>query len=167
MKVMTARFGAIEIDDDKIIEMPEGVIGFTDRRFILLLPGNNGPFFWFQSLDDPAVAFVVTDPVVFFPAYEVNLTSEEYQKLAFSHESAEVILLAVTTITQGAKEITINLQGPIVVNPAEMRAKQIVLESGKYGVKHPLFFVPETGTEVNQGGLAVAQQKILAICNSL
>ena len=42
MKVMTARFGEIEIGDDKIIEMPDGIIGFPDRRFVMLSPDNNG-----------------------------------------------------------------------------------------------------------------------------
>ena len=81
MKVMTTRFGEIEIDDDKIIVMPDGMIGFAEKRFILLLPDNNGQFFWYQSVDNPALAFVVTDPTAFVPGYEVALTPDEYEKL--------------------------------------------------------------------------------------
>ncbi len=44
VNVMTTRFGAIEIDDDRIIEMPDGMLGFAERRFILLSPDNNGSF---------------------------------------------------------------------------------------------------------------------------
>ena len=72
MNVMTTRFGAVEIDDDRIIEMPDGMIGFAEQRFILLSPDNNGRFFWFQSVDNPALAFVVTDPTAFVPGYECD-----------------------------------------------------------------------------------------------
>ncbi len=164
VKVMTTRFGAIEIDDDRIIEMPDGMLGFEERRFILLLPDNNGQFFWFQSVDDPALAFVVTDPTAFVPGYEVKLTPDEYEKLQLDPESAEVVLLAVTNITREAKSMTINLQGPIVVNPAKMTAKQVVLEYGKYGVQHPLFADAEAGREE---AAVSALEKITAICGNI
>jgi flagellar assembly factor FliW len=169
VKVMTTRFGEIEIDNDKIIEMPDGMVGFTEKRFILLLPDNNGQFFWLQSVDNPALAFVVTDPTAFVQGYEVALTPDEYGRLKLSPEAAEVILLAVTTISNEAKNITINLQGPIVVNPANMTAKQIVLENWKYGVRHPLFSTPEPepALKTEEGAPAVSLRKITAICSSI
>jgi flagellar assembly factor FliW len=169
VNVMTTRFGAVEIDDDRIIEMPDGMIGFAERRFILLSPDNIGRFFWFQSVDNPALAFVVTDPTAFVPGYEVTLTPDEYDRLKLDPESAEVILMAVTTISHEARNITINLQGPIVVNPVKMMAKQIVLENGKYGIKHPLFTspAPEPSQEKEEAHPAGSLQKITAICGNL
>jgi flagellar assembly factor FliW len=166
---MTNRFGAVEIDEDRIIEMPDGMIGFEERRFILLSPDNNGRFFWFQSVGNPALAFVVTDPTAFVPGYEVSLTPDEYDKLKLDPDSAEVILLVVTTMAREAKDITINLQGPIVVNPAKMMAKQIVLENGKYGIRHPLFATPapEPSLKKEEARPAVSQQKITSICTNL
>ena len=168
MKVMTARFGEIEIGDDKIIEMPDGMIGFPDRRFIMLSPDNNGQFFWLQSAENPELAFVVTDPATFVPGYEVNLSSEEYMKLRHAPES-ELILLAVVTMAQDVMDITLNLQGPIVVNPEKMIAKQIVLEDGKYGTRHPLFAkpTPQAFPIKEEGHSALFHQKITAICCNL
>jgi flagellar assembly factor FliW len=169
VKVMTTRFGAVEIDEDRIIEMPDGMIGFEDRRFILLSPDNNGRFFWFQSVDNPALAFVITDPTAFVPGYDVALTPDEYDRLKLDPESAEVILLAVTTISREARDITINLQGPIVVNPEKMMAKQIVLENGKYGTRHPLFTPtePEPSLKKEEARPPVSLRKITAICSNL
>jgi flagellar assembly factor FliW len=166
---MTTRFGSVEIDDDRIIEMPDGMLGFAERRFILLSPDNNGRFFWFQSVDNPALAFVVTDPTAFVPGYEVTLTPDEYDRLKLDQESAEIILLVVTTIPREAKDITINLQGPIVVNPEKMTAKQIVLENGKYGIRHPLFPPPESefSPKNEEARPAVSLQKITTICGNL
>jgi flagellar assembly factor FliW len=138
VNINTLRFGEIEIDESRIIEMPEGMLGFADRRFIILSPDNNGRFFWLQSLDSPELAFVVTDPVYFVPAYEVNLTSDEYDQIKLGPDS-EAIILSVVTMAGGVTEMTLNLQGPIVVNPVNLLAKQVVLGEGKYGTKHPLF----------------------------
>ena len=133
--------------------MPEGMIGFAERRFILLSPDNNGCFFWFQSVDNPALAFVVTDPTAFVPGYEVTLTPDEYEKLKIDPELAEIIFLAVTNIHHDStSNITINLQGPVVVNPIKMVAKQIVLENAKYGIRHPLFTAPDAGTLPDEKG---------------
>jgi flagellar assembly factor FliW len=169
VNVMTTRFGAVEIDDDRIIEMPDSMIGFAERRFILLSPDNNGRFFWFQSVDNPALAFIVTDPTSFVPDYDVTLTPDEYDRLKLDPESAEVILLAVTTIFHEARNITINLQGPIVVNPVKMMAKQIVLENGKYGIRHPLFTSPPPAPsqKKEEARPAVSLRKITTICSNL
>ena len=169
MNVMTTRFGAVEIGDDRIIEMTDGMIGFAERRFILLSPDNNGRFFWFQSVDNPALAFVVTDPTAFVPGYDVTLTPDEYDKLKLDPESAEVILLAVTTISRETGDITINLQGPVVVNPKTMLAKQIVLENGKYELRYPLFTSTEPAPSPDKGEVrpAVSQRNISSICSTL
>lgn len=169
MNVLTTRFGAVEIDNDRIIEMPDGMIGFAERRFILLSPDNNGRFFWFQSVDNPALAFVVTDPTAFVPGYEVTLTPDEYDRLKLDPTSAEISLLAVTSISRDAKDISINLQGPIVVNPEKMMAKQIVLENGKYETRHPLFTTPapEPFLKKEETRPAVSLRKITTTCSNL
>jgi len=169
VKVITSRFGVVEIDDDRIIEMPDGMIGFAERRFILLSPDNNGRFFWFQSVDNPDLAFVVTDPTEYVPGYAVTLTPDEYERLELDPESADVIFLAVTNISHGSRNITINLQGPIVVNPVKMMAKQIVLENGKYGIRHPLFTAPaaEPSLKKEEECAAVSPQKITANYSTL
>jgi flagellar assembly factor FliW len=138
VNVATLRFGDIEIDEKRVIEMPDGMLGFADRRFIIISPDRYGQFFWLQSLDNPELAFVVTDPALFVQGYEVNLTPDEYERIKVSPDS-EVIILAVVTMSPDVFAITLNLQGPLVVNPEKMLAKQIVLEEGKYATKHPLF----------------------------
>ena len=63
MEVRTTRFGVVEIAEDRVITFPKGLLGFGQmKRYCLLEPGNDACFFWLQSLDDPTLAFVVTDP---------------------------------------------------------------------------------------------------------
>jgi len=164
---MTLRFGNIEIDEDKVMEMPDGMLGFADRRFIIISPDNYGQFFWLQSLDNPDLAFVVTDPALFVQGYEVNLTPDEYERIKLPPDS-EAIILAVVTMARDVMEITLNLQGPIVVNPVKMLAKQIVLEEGKYVTRHPLFAGPLTSSPLSDVDMPPApgstMAKITTIC---
>ena len=137
MRVTTTRFGALELEDSKVIAMPDGMVGFSERRFIILNPENGGPFCWFQALDNPGLAFVVVEPVRFLPEFQVKLTLEEYDKLHLE-PGDETVLLCVATMDPDPRKITINLQGPIVVNPAGMIARQVVLE-GNHATRHLLF----------------------------
>ena len=164
MIVTTLRFGEIEIDKDRIIEMPDGMLGFPDRRFVILSPDNNGQFFWLQSLDNPELAFVVTDPAQYTESYEVRLTSDEYVKLSIDPDS-EVVILAVVTMASDVKDITLNLQGPIVINPESMMAKQIVLGEGKYGTKYPLFAgLADATKDLTASSPTAVLDRLSAIC---
>ena len=143
MKIDTARFDTLEIDESKIITMPEGMLGFAEKRFFILTPPNLGPFCWLQSVDNPDLAFVVVDTKNCVADYTLRLTAEEFEKLQLA-ENGETIFLAVVTMASDPFAITVNLQGPIVLNPERMLAKQIVLEGGKYSTKHPFFKPDET-----------------------
>jgi len=138
VKIETSRFGQIDIEDEKIITLPDGMLGFSGTRFILLTPEKPTPFRWFQSVDDPALAFVVVDAQQVLPDYAVSLTAEEYARLALD-EKAELVVLLVVTLAGEPGAITANLQGPIVLNPNRMLAKQIVLEGTRFPTKFPLF----------------------------
>ena len=137
MKVATTRFGELEIEDTRVIAIPDGMLGFRGKRYILLDPGKGSPFTWLQSVDNPGLAFVVVDPLRFFPDYRVKLTADEYQKLLLN-EGDEIVFLTVVTMAREPENITVNLQGPVAVNPKSMTARQIVLE-GNYLPRHPLF----------------------------
>ena len=166
MTVMTLRFGEIEIDESKIIGMPDGMLGFPDRRFIILSPDNQGPFFWLQSLDTPELAFVVTDPATFVQGYAVKLTPAEYERIELEQDS-EVIILTVVTMAREVTDITFNLQGPVVVNPGKMIAKQIVLEEGKYGTKYHIFTrstPSQLSIEDSRSGQTPSVDRITTIC---
>lgn len=136
MKVSTARFGVLEIEDGKVIAMPDGMAGFREQRFILLNP-DKGPFFWYQAVDNPNLAFVVVDPAPFAADYRVKLTREESEKLLLEPRD-EAVVLTVVTMAADPRQITINLQGPLVINPGRMIARQVVLD-GNFATRWPLF----------------------------
>lgn len=161
MKVNTTRFGELDIEQDKIIDIPDGMLGFTEKRFFLLTPPNLGPFCWLQSVENPDLAFVVVDTRNCVPDYSPRLTNEESERLQLAG-NGEVILLAVVTMASDPFAITVNLQGPIVLNPEHMIAKQIVLEGSRYATKHPFFDPALSGTAPPAGGRSSAVEGVSA-----
>lgn len=144
MQVKSTRFGALEIEDQKVIVMAEGMLGFPEKRFVLLTPPKPGPFHWLQSVDNPDLAFVVVDAKNCVPDLKFALTEEEFRSLQFAPDS-EVIFLLVVTMAPDPRNITVNLQGPVALNPERMLARQIVLDGASYTTRHPFF--PREGKE--------------------
>lgn len=78
LSINSTRYGLIEIDEDKAIEFPSGLIGFENlRRFAFLHPESDSPkYYVLQSLDDADIAFTVADPAIFGFSYEIALSDD-------------------------------------------------------------------------------------------
>jgi len=140
MLVETTRFGAVEVDEDRLIHFPDGLVGFSDRmRFALIATGEHSSFYWLQSVDTAALAFVVTDPRLFVADYQVALRAEDAQRLDAEEGQALQLFVIVNKVEQ---LLTGNLQGPLVVNPANLHAVQLVLSEKRYTTRHPLIHLP-------------------------
>jgi flagellar assembly factor FliW len=135
VKIETTRFGALDIDESKIIRMPHGMPGFPESRRFVLFPHKEGsPFFWYQSVDDPALAFVLTSPFLLVADYRVE-TQEALRTMAWDENGAEgnFELYVVVNIPKGSPEkITANLIGPILINNAAREAMQMVIADSAY-----------------------------------
>lgn len=141
MKVQTTRFGMIQIEEEKIIFMPRGVLGFPQaKRFCILKHKADSPFFWLQAVDDPALAFVMTNPRLFKPDYRVDIKPAGLA-MGWENEQNEVPVecYVIVTIPEGAPEkMTANLMGPVLINPKAREAVQIVLSDESYPHNYPL-----------------------------
>lgn len=140
MKVSTTRFGDISVDESRVIQMKEGMLGFERlKRYVLLTQDKETPFLWFQSVDDGSVAFVVIHSFVIKPDYEPVIPDDDVHLLeieAFRPE--DVVVLSVVTIRSDPFSVMANLRAPIVINAERMLAKQIVLVEGEYPVQYSL-----------------------------
>ena len=139
MQVKTTRFGVVEIADDKVINFPQGLLGFPEHtRYCLLEPGEDACFFWLQSIDEPALAFVVTDPALFFKEYEVPVRAEQAQSLSIDNVEDAQIFVIVNKVGQ---VLTANLQGPLLVNTLNLTGQQLVLADKRWTTRHTMMQV--------------------------
>ncbi len=133
MKVNTTRFGILDVDDSAMITFTQPILGFQDNR----------PLKWLQSTDCGELAFIVMDPRVVMPDYEVRIGAQEMAELAVSAvEELEVYTLVV--VPQDRTQIRTNLKAPILINPRQRLGKQTILERSKYPIQ---FFLAQA-----QGG---------------
>ncbi|GAB5495840.1 MAG: flagellar assembly protein FliW [Phycisphaerales bacterium] len=139
MEVQTSRFGVIEIAEDRVITFTKGLLGFPSmQRYCLLQPGDDALFFWLQSLEDPELAFVITDPTMFYPEYAVPIRSEQMEALNLDKlEDAQVFVI----VNKVEQQLTGNLQGPLVVNTLERTGEQLVLADKRWTTRQPLMKV--------------------------
>ncbi len=150
MKKMMSRFGEIEYDPKKTIHFPEGLIGFEGLRDYVVIPNQKeGPLFWIQSVDDPDIAFVLTDPTNFFLDYKVVPDESECRKLSISSRE-ESLTLSVVTVHRD-RSVTLNLQAPILYAPERSIGLQVILEKTDYDSRTPL---PQVKSAAKQDSVA-------------
>lgn len=136
MQVQTTRFGIVDIADDRVITFPKGLLGFAGRqRYCLLEPTDDACFFWLQSMDDPALAFVVTDPALFFADFSVPVRPEQMAELKLGAPGDAQVFVIVNKIDQ---TLTANLQGPLVINTSARCGEQLVLAEKRFSTRHPI-----------------------------
>ena len=136
MKVKTTRFGQIEVDRERVIHFPHGLLGFEeDNNFVLIQTNNEGNFFWLQSVDRAELAFVVCDPLLFVPDFQVPKKSEDFEKIGLASLDDAQVLIVVNKVD---RTLTGNLQGPLVINARNCQARQLVLSEKKYSTRHLL-----------------------------
>jgi len=138
VKISTTRFGEISIDESKIIHMKTGMLGFEHlKKYELFIQDEENPFWWFQSVDDGSIAFVVINSLAVKPDYEPVITDAE-EKLLEIESHDDVVLMSVVTIRSDPFKVTANLRAPIVINTKKMLAKQVVLVDSDFPVQYPI-----------------------------
>lgn len=136
MLIETTRFGTVEIDGTRIIRFPEGVLGFPNhQRFALIETGVDPVFFWLQSVDDPALAFVVCDPLAFVPDYQAPIHQDDVENLNMRHIGDCQVLVIVNKVDG---YLTANLMGPLVIGSNSLVGKQLVLGDKRFATRHRL-----------------------------
>ena len=138
MMIQTTRFGEIEVKEEQIYSFPSGILGFPDLNKFLIFAPKPGPFQWLQSIEMGSLAFVVSDPSLFFPDYRVSVRPPELESIQLSDVKMGVVLVILTVGKGGVSDITANLQGPLVFNSHSKLGKQLVLIDSGYTTKHPL-----------------------------
>jgi len=139
LKIQTTRFGEVEVEDQSIILVQGGIIGFARyERYMIIEHKSESPFFWLQAVDSPDLAFVIVDPCLFMPDYNLTLSEPILADLK-AQESQEVAVHVLVTIPHGRpQEMTANLLGPLVINTQAKLARQIIVDDERYSYRHPI-----------------------------
>ena len=145
MFVDTSNFGKIEIEESKIIEFVEVILGFEEySRFTIIDNLEDDIFYWLQSLDRPELSFIMINPLMFVDEYKINVSSKTRKMLELKGDS-DIVFYTIVVIDQSSGDIRTNLRAPIIINAGNNKAAQIVLDE-EYPTRFYLF-KPDTAVE--------------------
>ena len=141
MKITTKVFGEITIEDDRIIHFPSGIIGFPELTDFALIHDEEkgaGAIHWLQSIQEPAFAMPVMDPLIVCPDYNPEVDDELLRPIG-ELVPDEILVMVTVTIPSDLTRMTVNLRGPVIINALETKACQVIVEGDAYPVKYPIY----------------------------
>jgi flagellar assembly factor FliW len=153
MRVETSRFGVLEVKEDQIVELPEGMIGFSDKKRYTVhehKPGNM--FKWFQSVEDGTLAFLVVEPKEFMPSYRPAMPKSDAEAIKLSKEEDAVLYVTVVVPKDNPAKMSANLLGPIVINQKMRLGRQVVLSAEDYSACHNILDELQRSYGANHAG---------------
>ena len=148
MKITTKLFKEIEVDESKLINFPQGIIGFPELTDFLLVHDNEseGGIRWMQSIQEPAFAMPVIDPLIIMPDYNPCIEDDLLKPLGDIKEENTLVLVTIT-VPHEIEKMTVNLKAPIVINGENRKANQIITEDEQYAVKFPIYQILKDNME--------------------
>jgi len=142
--IHNSQFGKVNIDLDKVITFPEGILGFEEiKKYVIIELAEYEPFQWLIALDDPEVMFPIISPILVRKDYDPELTKKDITKIG-EFEEKDLLLYTIVTIKgkeeKGVevKSVTANLKGPLIINQVTRLGQQVILEEPSYEIVYPL-----------------------------
>ncbi|WPZ18095.1 flagellar assembly protein FliW [Geobacillus subterraneus] len=138
MNIDTKYHGTVTVKEEDIIRFPHGLPGFANEKRFVLLPLAGTPFVILQSVETPALGFVLIAPFSYFPSYEFELDEATVEQLEIESER-DVAVYVILTVADPFDDTTANLQAPVVIHARKRLGKQVILTNTAYKTKHRLF----------------------------
>lgn len=137
MKLATKAYGLIDVDDRQKITFPNGLLGFEKFKDFVLLDAERQPFYWLQSMDVEALAFILVNPFLFRADYELDIDDADLEEIGIS-DPEKALIFCIVTIPGDGGPMTANLQGPLVINRELRMARQAILTDQRWKTKHDI-----------------------------
>lgn len=151
--VIETRFGVMRFEREQAVEMPRGIMGFSDKKSfgLALLPDPRmGSFMLLQCLTDPNLSFLLMplapDDTMIDRADIENVR----EALSIAPEDLAVSIVVTIRNVDGAAQVSLNLRAPIFIDISNRSAWQHVLSNGGYPIRYVLEPATEETAETNQ-----------------
>ena len=150
MRIETKIFGTVEITDDKIITFENGIIGFPELKHFTLLhddeAGTDAGIRFLQSMEEPGFAMPVMDTLNVKQDYDPVVEDELLAGIGELNENNLLVMVTVT-VPSDLTKMSVNLQGPIIINVEKRLAVQLIVENKDYPVKYPIYDILKSGKD--------------------
>lgn len=117
---INSQFGKQTIDPESLIDLPQGMLGFSDlTRFKLFHEEGKPTVFWLQSVEDSDIRFPVAEPQRLNVDYELSLSDDEIATLKLVDPADLVVLVTLARDDQPDAGIHANFLAPILINASQ------------------------------------------------
>jgi flagellar assembly factor FliW len=148
MRLTGTRFGTVEFESNDILSFNEGLIGFPAlKHFVMVSNKPDSPFRWMQSIEDPATAFLLADPIKFYADYSPEISEKDQNTLGVEAETPCLVYVTASIPPGHPEEMTLNLAAPLIINALSRVGKQVILEDEAYTIKHRVLQAGRTVAE--------------------
>lgn len=132
-------FGSVTVSEEQIITFPSGLPGFPNFRRYALLPGQaRSPLYCLQCVDNPSLAFLVTEPSTLVPDYRPKNGINDLKELQAASPDDLQVLVTLTIPPGRPGEMTANLMSPLLINLNQGLGKQVVIDKPQYPHQYPV-----------------------------
>lgn len=142
MVAETKFFGTIDIEEEKIIEFPMGIIGFENlKKFALIYDSEReerSKISWLQSMEEPLMVLPVINPIDIIEEYS-PVIEDELTKSIGDPADADIIIFVTMSIPSDLTKMTANLKAPIIINTVNRKAMQVIVENEDYKIKYNVY----------------------------
>lgn len=147
MKMQTKFHGEIEMNEIIQWTFPKGLPGLEDEtKFILLPIEGNDTFQMMQSISNPSIALVLSNPYALVSDYSFEVDDSTIELLSIQNPN-DIMVLTVMTVKDPFELSTLNLQAPLIFNSTNHCAKQMILNDTKYQLRHSISQSIEKGAQ--------------------
>ncbi|MBI4522640.1 MAG: flagellar assembly protein FliW [Deltaproteobacteria bacterium] len=129
----------VAITEEQKFFFPEGLLGFSACHDFVVGPfrpddGSCSPFLILRE-GQGSFSLPLIHPQFVMPEYEIEPSPEILAHLG-AHSAGDLAVMVIATLKETPEDITVNLAGPLLLNPARSLGAQIVVEH--YPVRYPL-----------------------------
>jgi flagellar assembly factor FliW len=93
---------------------------------------------WLQSLDEPAFAMPVMDPLQVQEDYNPEVEDDVLEDVKPITDD-NMLVLVTLTVPHDLTKMTANLKGPFIINADTRKGCQVILDDDKYQIKYPIY----------------------------
>lgn len=134
---LAASMPAVTLPQETAVRFVVGLPGLDEFTRYSLISLDDGPVYWLQCTDEPAVGLPLVDAFTVDPTYAFDLPAADVYALGLNAPD-EVMVLFVLTVPRGGGAVTANMLAPVVINRTSWTAKQVILEGAHYSIQAPV-----------------------------
>jgi flagellar assembly factor FliW len=139
--VATRFLGIQQCAHESVVTFPLGIPPFFDQQSFVVIPKQNSPFLFLQSVQKSDLCFIVLPLQIVDPEYRVCIEPEDAETLRLDAGTQQglrdLVGLVILTIPEEGPMLA-NLAAPVLINTAKKIGVQAVRTDLTYSHAHPL-----------------------------